>query len=177
MLQRRRHSDANLLSLACADPPFPTYLAVLGAYTAFGARNTLWEVSQVEMKVPTTKRAAKNGEAKTTRRKRRTATIEIAGEGTHTSATASRCLVQAPPDKTFWVNGGPVLADLQQLRNALAGEISDEQFVYHVTDDKNDFAQWVEEVLGETQCAQALREAKSRTEALHATESTLAVHA
>ena len=150
---------------------------MLGAYVALSASNTIWEVSQVETKAPTKKRTPKNGEGKTTRRKRTAASIEMAVEGTESSVMAGGGLVQAPPDKAFWVNGGPVITDLQQLREALAREISDEQFVHHVTGDKNDFARWVEEVLGDTQCARALREARSRTEALRVTEGTLAPHA
>jgi hypothetical protein len=149
---------------------------MLGGYKALSVSNTIWEVSQVETKAPTKKRTPKNGEGKMTRRKRTTTSLEIAGE-THALEMACRHLIQAPPDKAFWVNGGPVLTDLQQLRQALAREISDEQFVHHVTGDKNDFAQWVEEVLGDTQCAEALRQARSRTEALRATEGTLAPHA
>jgi hypothetical protein len=167
------HSDAIFLSSTLRDPPSRARLAVLGAYLALGASNTIGEVNQVETKAPTRKRTPKNGEAKTTRRKHTTASVEISGEGTHAPVMAGRFLVQAPPDKAFWVNGGPVLTDLQQLRDALAGDISDEQFVHHVTGDKNDFAQWVEEVLGDTRCAQALRRARSRTEALRATEGPL----
>jgi hypothetical protein len=130
----------------------------------------------VETKAPTRKRTPKNGEAKTMRRKGGATSLEIASE-THASGMACRRLVQAPPDKAFWVHGGPVLTDLQQLRDALARDISDEQFVHHVTGERNDFAQWVEEVLGDTQCAEALRQARSRTDALRATEGTLALHA
>jgi hypothetical protein len=131
----------------------------------------------VETKAPTKKRTSKNGEAKTTRRRRTAASVEMAAEGTESSAIATPGLVQAPPDKAFWVSGGPVLTDLQQLRDALDRDISDEQFVHHVTGDKNDFARWVEDVLGDTKCARALQQARSRTEALRATEGILVPHA
>ena len=140
------------------------------------ASNTEWEARKVETKTPTRKRTPKTGEGKTrttkrTRVARDTAKISPEAEA---QATAESHLVEAPPDKAFWVNRGPVLTDLRQLRDALARDISDEQFGHHVTEDRNDFAMWVEEVLGNAECANALRHARSRNEALRATEDILA---
>ena len=81
-------------------------------------------------------------------------------------ARSRRTLVDAPPDKAFWVNFGPVIKNLRELRDALADGMSDEQFAHHVTGDRNDFASWVDHVLGDAKCAKALRKARSRAEAL-----------
>jgi hypothetical protein len=86
---------------------------------------------------------------------------------------AAVVLVDAPPDKCFWVNCGPTLKNLRQLREALADGISDEQFTYHVAGDRNDFAAWVEEVLGDATCAKALRRAQTRQAALKAVAARL----
>jgi hypothetical protein len=86
---------------------------------------------------------------------------------------AQRPLVTAPPEKCFWVHYGPVLKDLRELRDALAGQISDAQFAYHVESGGNDFANWVEAVLEEPACARALRLKRSMREALRAVEATL----
>ncbi len=69
--------------------------------------------------------------------------------------------VVAEGHQRFWVNNGPVLAGVGELKTALLA-MSDEQFAHHVTAEKNDFAKWVEEVLGDGQSAQALKRAKTR---------------
>ncbi len=75
--------------------------------------------------------------------------------------------VDAPPDKTFWVNEGPVIKNLLELCDALEA-MSDEQFAHHVDAEKNDFARWVDEVLGDSDCARALRRARKRQTAQRA---------
>ena len=85
--------------------------------------------------------------------------------------------LDAPPEKCFWVNHGPVLKNLGELRDALAQHISDAQFAHHVGAGRNDFADWVEGVLEEAACAKALRRAKTREAALRAVESSLAAYA
>jgi hypothetical protein len=86
---------------------------------------------------------------------------------------AKAAVADAPPDKCFWVNEGPVLKNLCELRDALAQDISDEQFAHHVGGDRNDFALWVEEVLGDATCAKALRRARTRQEARKAVAARL----
>lgn len=85
--------------------------------------------------------------------------------------------VDAPPDKCFWVNHGPVLRNLAELRDALAHHISDAQFAHHVDTGRNDFADWVEAVLQDAACAAALRRAKTPRAALRAVESSLTAYA
>lgn len=69
-------------------------------------------------------------------------------------------LVRMYDDRCFWMNDGTVLQDLAQLRDAL-NRIDEQVFSHHVTDVKNDFADWVEFVLDDAKCAQALRSAGS----------------
>lgn len=63
----------------------------------------------------------------------------------------------------FYLQGGSVLASLKELHEAL-NLMSEDQFKYH-TDGRNDFASWVDEVLGEAEAAAALRTAQMREEA------------
>jgi len=84
-----------------------------------------------------------------------------------------RSLVTAPPEKCFWVHYGPVLKDLRELREALAGQISDAQFAHHAGPHGNDFANWVEQVLDEAACARALRRTRGVAGALRAVETAL----
>lgn len=87
-----------------------------------------------------------------------------------------RALVDASPENCFWVNFGPVLKNLRELRDALAHGMSDAQFAHHVGPGKNDFATWVEGILEDPACAQALRRAKTRPAALRAVEAQLAAY-
>ncbi len=82
-------------------------------------------------------------------------------------------LVTAPPEKRFWLQDGPVLTDLRDLRDTLDGKMSDAQFAHHVGAERNDFADWVEYVLEEKTCAQALRRARSAKAALTAVKTAL----
>ena len=82
-------------------------------------------------------------------------------------------LVIAPPEKCFWVHYGPVLKDLRELRDALAGQMSEAQFAYHVQAERNDFANWVAQVLEEPACARALRLTRTVAGALGAVEAAL----
>ena len=93
------------------------------------------------------------------------------------AATETRALVHAPPDRCFWINHGPVVKNLRELRDALAQSVSDAQFAHHVGAGKNDFANWVEAVLDDALCARALRRAKTRLAALRAVETHLAAYA
>jgi hypothetical protein len=85
----------------------------------------------------------------------------------------AQALVQAPADKVFWLRGGATIANLRELREAFDSGMSDEQFAHHVGPGRNDFACWVEEVLGNPQCARALRRASTRKDAAHAVEASL----
>ena len=90
------------------------------------------------------------------------------------AGASTGALVQAPPDKCFWVNHGPVLKNLRELRDALATSISDEQFAFHASAGKNDFAAWIDDVLGDAKCATSLRRARTKSAALRAVERALA---
>lgn len=81
------------------------------------------------------------------------------------------CVDEAPEDKCFWVNYGPVVRNIDELREALR-DMTDDQFRFHAFDrDINDFAKWVEEVLGHHSCAQKIARAKTRQSAARALAS------
>lgn len=68
-------------------------------------------------------------------------------------------IVCAPGEQCFWTTDGRVLANLVELRDALA-EMDEEVFTQHVTEERNEFADWVEQVLGDAELAKAMRKAK-----------------
>jgi hypothetical protein len=72
---------------------------------------------------------------------------------------AKKELVCAEGETCFWTVSGEILADLQELRDLLA-RISPDVYAYHVSAEKNDFANWVETVLADPELAADLRKAK-----------------
>lgn len=71
-----------------------------------------------------------------------------------------KILVIAIGDSCFWVNYGPALRDLLELRNALH-EISEDQFKHHVNAIRNDFAEWVGDVLKDKKTAVQIKKTKT----------------
>lgn len=77
---------------------------------------------------------------------------------------AKRVLVCAQGEQCFWTTDGKIIANLVELRDAL-NSMAAEVFEYHVTRDKNDFADWIEYVLGDAELAGRVRGAKKPTSA------------
>ena len=60
-----------------------------------------------------------------------------------TGAVSAATKRDVDPSKFFWLSDGRVLKNLAELADALeSGDIS--VWNYHVTADKNDFANWIE---------------------------------
>lgn len=70
-----------------------------------------------------------------------------------------RVLVCANGSECFWTTDGRVLANLVELRDALSS-MTDEVFGFHVNKEKNDFANWVEDILHDQELGSSLRRAK-----------------
>ena len=64
-------------------------------------------------------------------------------------------------EKAFWVSNGWIIKNLEDLPTALEA-MSDETFAFHVNKDKNDFANWVKEVVGDKSLAATLRMVRNR---------------
>lgn len=66
-------------------------------------------------------------------------------------------------DKCFWINNGPVIKNLYELRDAL--KVIDEGiFSYHVNGEKNDFYNWVKYAVQDDILAERLGGLKTREE-------------
>ena len=74
---------------------------------------------------------------------------------------AKAILSNVPEDKVFWVCDGKVLRNLQELSTALAG-MSEETFKYHLNKDKNDFKNWILDVIGDKKLAADISKAMTR---------------
>ena len=59
---------------------------------------------------------------------------------------ARKILANVNPKYYLWVCDGQIIKNLQELSNALA-RMNNNVFRYHVTRDRNDFRQWVKDVL------------------------------
>jgi len=81
-------------------------------------------------------------------------------------------IINAKDELCFWINNGPVLKDLEDLKNALK-EISEETFKYHVNKEKNDFADWVKSVLNDKMLANKLVKIKTVKTMVEAVEEGL----
>jgi hypothetical protein len=81
-----------------------------------------------------------------------------------TRAKAERSLAKAPDDRVFWSNDGRILADMKDLKDALAN-MSDQNFAYHSNEIKKDFSNWVRDVLEDEKMAGDLENATNREQA------------
>ena len=78
-----------------------------------------------------------------------------------TAAPATtQSLVYASDGESFWTSDGQILNSLTALRDALKS-MEKSVFAHHVTKEKNDFAAWVDAVLGDALCAMDLRKSKT----------------
>ena len=99
------------------------------------------------------KKAVKKVAKKTTKKK-------AAPKKAAKKSSAKKDLVYAPDHASFWVTDGQVLNSLLALRDAL-DEMEKEVFSYHVSKEHNDFANWVDSVLYDAECAAALHKART----------------
>jgi hypothetical protein len=80
------------------------------------------------------------------------------------SKAAAKALICAEGTQCFWARDGQILQNLTDLHVAF-GNMDDEIFLYHANEGKNDFADWVETVLEDRECAEALRKSAKKREA------------
>ena len=83
-----------------------------------------------------------------------------------TKDEAKRYLCDAAPEQCFWVNNGPILKNVEELASILP-EMSDETFHHHVNDEKNDFSNWIKNVVGDQKLANDLLSSRNKESALN----------
>ena len=81
-----------------------------------------------------------------------------------TKDEAKRYLYNVAPEQCFWVNNGPILKNLEDLATVLP-EMNDEAFQHHVNKEKNDFSNWINNVIGDKKLANNLLSTKNKNSA------------
>lgn len=86
----------------------------------------------------------------------------------------TKSMTKVPVELVFWCHDGSVFADLRELAEGLAA-MSDETFSHHSNSDKQDFANWVRDVIEDAWLADELARAISRLQAAECVAGRLAL--
>lgn len=73
---------------------------------------------------------------------------------------SGKVLNKSSDSQCFWTHDGQILSDLQDLATAFS-LMQKSVYIHHVSKERNDFADWVEVVLGDVACAKDLRKARA----------------
>lgn len=87
--------------------------------------------------------------------------------------TARQWLADVCVEKVFYCRDGRVLKNLHELSAALR-TMTVETFNHHVTADRNDFSNWIKDVIGDETLAEDLRNAEDKADATRRLEERLA---
>ena len=85
-----------------------------------------------------------------------------------------RILSDAPQGLEFWTCHGTIVRNIYELKNTIRG-LNEYAFRYHVNEDnnKNDFADWIYDVIGDTVLARLLKNILNRDEYIHIIEERI----
>ncbi len=70
-------------------------------------------------------------------------------------------LADVPSEYVFYLNDGRILHNLIELRDSFKS-MSDELYTYHVNSEKNDFYNWVNDIIKDTKLVKDLQKAKTK---------------
>jgi len=77
---------------------------------------------------------------------------------------AKKLLAKVPEEYVFWCSDGRVFRDMSELAEGLV-TMSDDIFVRHANSEKNDFSNWLRDVINDEKLAKDLQNMLDRTEA------------
>ena len=77
------------------------------------------------------------------------------------SSEARRALSRVPEGVSFWLCTNQKLSSLKELAVALRG-INDDVFRYHVNRDKNDFENWIRDIIQDKELAREISRIKTK---------------
>jgi predicted RNA-binding protein with PUA-like domain len=90
-----------------------------------------------------------------------------------TKQQALKFLENVPEQHTFYCCDGRRIWNMRGLLSELLN-MSDDTFLYHSNQEKNDFSNWVRGVIGDKKLADDLAKAKDHLEAVNATTARVA---
>jgi hypothetical protein len=82
-----------------------------------------------------------------------------------TKQEARKFLSNVLEEYVFRCHDGQIINNLKELQNALA-TMSDDTYLYHSNSDKQDFSNWVQDIIGDQKLAKDLNNSRSRTKAV-----------
>lgn len=71
---------------------------------------------------------------------------------------ARSLLANVPEEYVFWCINGHILRNMRELRDEF-GSMSNESYVFHTSGEKNDFSNWVADIIKDEELARDLRNA------------------
>ena len=86
---------------------------------------------------------------------------------------ATKFLADVPEEYVFRCCDGGIFSNLQELKDGLES-MTDESFACHSNEEKNDFSNWIRDVIGDEKLAGGLQKAVTRTEAAKQVDSRVA---
>lgn len=95
--------------------------------------------------------STKTVQAKKTSAKK--STKKVASTGT------KRTLVCASGEQCFWTTDGAIISNLVELERTL-GTMAEDVFMHHANRERNDFANWITDILHDSELAESFRSAK-----------------
>ena len=87
---------------------------------------------------------------------------------------SQKLLSKVPEEYIFWCYGGATFRDMKELAEGLVA-MSDDVFAYHVNSEKNDFCNWVRDVVQDDELASDLARATNRLQAAEYVTSRMAL--
>jgi hypothetical protein len=95
-------------------------------------------------------------------------------EQTQLKKQAQKFLAKVPEEHIFWCHDGSVFRDMKELADGLAA-MSDDIFAHHLNSEKNDFSNWVRDVIGDKQLANDLALVTSRVQTTECVATRLTI--
>jgi hypothetical protein len=90
-----------------------------------------------------------------------------------TQSVARQRLGDVAEDEQFWCQNGQVFKNLRDMEIAF-DQMGDDTFRYHASEAKNDFSNWVRDVIGDEKLARDLQKSANHAQAGKAIASRIA---
>jgi len=87
---------------------------------------------------------------------------------------AKRLLADVSEEYVFWCHDGRILRSMKELGDALT-TMTDETYTFHANIEKNDFANWVRDVIKDERLAKDLQKAPNQAQAAKLVASKMSI--